>query len=362
MLKGAKQERSILCVQETSSKKIPTISDFITANKQSFGSAIGTITNYATSMYNVMAKFEKGSKEYEELSYRLKCMQDFQQNEIDRAKGIVARPVPKEWYDFKINKIEESDSEEVKQQKLFNLSILANKKPYFFIYNYPKLMKEHKDYMRICEDNCGSLYLMSIKELRNLENKTEEQQNFVDKYMLRNPTNLNSCLMNEIAWYVESHFENTDRHKLEEFNHENLKTKTPYTTQMYNKIKKIKSEYDQTMQDSIKNDKNNVVSGGKPDNYATIERVKMISAHYTQLLNETCPNEEALCNILVDMCYTTNKSKRFVWDSCRTQIIRNLLQSNNNVVSYPVSCDNGNISFKGNMFKMVEVLVDEIDC
>lgn len=34
-------------------------------------------------MYDVLAKFEKGSREYEEVSYRLCCMQDYQQAEID---------------------------------------------------------------------------------------------------------------------------------------------------------------------------------------------------------------------------------------------------------------------------------------
>lgn len=83
IMKGIKPTLPILCVQDGSSKVIPTEKDFIKANKNSFGSAIGSITNYGTSMYNVMGKYEPGSKEYEELVYRLRCIQDYQQNEID---------------------------------------------------------------------------------------------------------------------------------------------------------------------------------------------------------------------------------------------------------------------------------------
>lgn len=83
VLKGIKPTLPIVCMQGSSSKVVPTEKDFIKANKASFGSAIGTITNYATSMYNVISNFEKGSREYEELLYRLMCMQDYQQAEID---------------------------------------------------------------------------------------------------------------------------------------------------------------------------------------------------------------------------------------------------------------------------------------
>ncbi len=69
--------------QGSSKKCTPTERDFIKANKDSFGSAIGSITNKGTAMYDVLAKFEKGSREYEEVSYRLYCMQDYQQAEID---------------------------------------------------------------------------------------------------------------------------------------------------------------------------------------------------------------------------------------------------------------------------------------
>ena len=204
--KGVHPTKAIMCLQSSSQKTIPTEKDFIKANKQSFGSAIGTITNYATSMYNVISDFEEGTPEWEELNYRLMCMQDYQQAEIDKAKGCESRPVPKEWYNYKENKIFDEDSEEVKQKKMFNLSILANKKPYFFIYNYDKLKKEYRDYMKKSEINCQKNYLMSLEELEALENPTPQQQESLRLFKINIPVNMNPSIMNRIAWLIEDRF------------------------------------------------------------------------------------------------------------------------------------------------------------
>ena len=40
-------------------------------------------------MYDVQAQFDKRSKEYQVLEDRIKCGQLYQQNEIDKIKGII---------------------------------------------------------------------------------------------------------------------------------------------------------------------------------------------------------------------------------------------------------------------------------
>ena len=52
------------------------------------GNQVGTITNYVTSMMEVQSHFEKDSPEYKELEYRIECGQLYQQNELDKIKGI----------------------------------------------------------------------------------------------------------------------------------------------------------------------------------------------------------------------------------------------------------------------------------
>ena len=61
-------------------------------------------------MYDILAKFEKGTKEYEEMLYRITCMQGYQQEIIDSCKGIIPKQVPKEWYDYRsVKDIEDND-------------------------------------------------------------------------------------------------------------------------------------------------------------------------------------------------------------------------------------------------------------
>ena len=74
---------TIMCAQRRAEKCIPVEEDFIRSNIDSFGNEIGQTTNYITSMYEVMARYDPGSKEYATLDYRIKCGQLFQQNAID---------------------------------------------------------------------------------------------------------------------------------------------------------------------------------------------------------------------------------------------------------------------------------------
>lgn len=357
IIKGiAKNQRPIICLQSSSEKTVPTEKDFIKANKSSFGSAIGTITNYATSMYNVLANYSKGSKEWEELNYRLMCMQDYQQAEIDKAKGCEARPVPKEWYNYKENKITEFDTEEVKQRKMFNLSILANKKPYFFIYNYDKLKKEYNDYMKKSEINCQRNYLLSIQELMELENPTEQQQESLRSFIINNPVNMNPSIMNRIAWLIESRFRDFAKYDFQDFDKEKFKTEMEYSQATYNRIKNLKKEYDKTLQCMIKQ---NYQSGQSTDESFEVKDARQVLKEYfVSRAYEICPNMEELCNVLVDVCYSkgnNDKSKQFAWDIVGEQMIENLLNKHNRCITFPTKDEDGDISYRGLKFTVKEM-------
>lgn len=354
--KGVHPTKAIMCLQSSSQKTIPTEKDFIKANKQSFGSAIGTITNYATSMYNVISNFEEGTPEWEELNYRLMCMQDYQQAEIDKAKGCESRPVPKEWYNYKENKIFDEDSEEVKQKKMFNLSILANKKPYFFIYNYDKLKKEYRDYMKKSEINCQKNYLMSLEELEALENPTLQQQESLRLFKINNPVNMNPSIMNRIAWLIEDRFKDFKKYDLKEFDKEKFKTDKPYATNIYNRIKKLKKKYDEDVQQSIKS----MVVGVKTNetSYEMQDARKILKEHFVKKAYDICPNTEELCNIMVDLCYSeknSGKSKQFAWDIVGEQMIENLLNNNGRKAYFPMKDENGELTYKGLNFIVKEI-------
>ena len=110
----------------------------------SFGDAIGATTNVITSQICALSNFERDSDEYKTLSYRVLCGQLYQQNCIDKAKGIIAKPMLKYWKSSLAVRINEDDSEEAKQCKEFLRRVAVDRKPYFFIYNYDHLYSRYK--------------------------------------------------------------------------------------------------------------------------------------------------------------------------------------------------------------------------
>lgn len=68
---------------------------------------------------------------------------------------------------------------------------------------------------------------------------------------------------------------------------------------------------------------------------------------------EICPNELELCDIIVDLCYTSSKSRQFAWDMCGEIMIRNLLRKHDNLINYPVLVSaGGDFEFGGYRFIM----------
>lgn len=83
LLRNQKNLPALNCIQYNASKKVVTEADVIKANKDGFGSKIGSITNRITAITSLMANYAPGSIEYETLRYRTQCGQALQQEEID---------------------------------------------------------------------------------------------------------------------------------------------------------------------------------------------------------------------------------------------------------------------------------------
>ena len=74
----------------------------------------------------------------------------------------------------------------------------------------------------------------------------------------------------------------------------------------------------------------------------------------TMLITE-CGSWEVACNILIDICYTNNKSKDMLWEFCSEQLIKNLINNGYNKIHFPIKAEDGDLEFKGDKFKMEEV-------
>ena len=73
---------TLMCVQQSSVKTIPTEEDYIKSDINGFGDSIGSVTNKATNMISLRESFDKDSEEYKRLSYRISTMMNYQQNAI----------------------------------------------------------------------------------------------------------------------------------------------------------------------------------------------------------------------------------------------------------------------------------------
>ena len=267
------------------------------------------------------------------------------------AKGIEYRPVPKEWYDWKVNKILPEDDEETIKTKEFNQRILANKKPYFMIYNYDKLKRDYNQYARPNEVVCNVKFNMDLDELRDKKDKTQKEQEGYNIFALQCPVNVSPSVINKIAWHIEKHFAQKDLFKIEEFDVSKFKDPNiEYSQRMYNKVAELREEYKNALQTTIRSDRRKYVD---QETQAIIN--KILLDNFKEQTIETCGDIDVATNVLVDVCYSDNKSKDLLWELCSEQLIRNLIKNGYDTIRFPIQDKDGDIEFKGMKFKMEEV-------
>lgn len=348
---------TIECMQRKAEKIIPTEKDMVQANKLAFGDEIGTTTNRITSMIERQALFDKNSEEYKVLDYRIMCGQHYQQCAIDKAKGIIAEPMPKYWYDkTSCNKLP-SETDEQKHFKELCLRIVAENKPYFMKYVYPDLMVKYNKYLKDTNSKCIREFKMSMIDLINKPNKTIPERDFIEYYKKLMPVGDNPCTINRISWLFEDTFKSytSEFSKAREFDYSILKSGVEYSKNDYQKIAKIKAEYD----DSVKYYQQLANKQRLDKDEVTVNR-NMMLLKFKSKCEEICPNEKELCDIILDLCYSSSKSKQFAWDICGEVIIDNLLDKNDHIINYPglVKSD-GEFEFGGEQFIMCQKKYEE---
>jgi len=342
---------TIMCAQRNATKVEITEDLLIQSNIDSFGDDIGKTTNWITTMFDVQSQFPEDSKEYEVLSYRIMCGQLYQQNAIDKAKGIIAKPMPKDWYDRSANRITDELSDEEAERRMFNLSILADKKPYFMRYIYPNLMNQYNTYIKNTDKKCMREFRQTIEELmeKNPDELTEAEAEFMNYYIQRMPVGMHPCVMNKICRRFEEEFDNYFLKNIseEEFDYCIMKSGQEYTTTQYNSIAKLYEQYTKRLQEYMQFSKRERID---EDESAT-KRSLMINDFRVEC-ERACSNASQLCDIILDLCYRRSGSKQFCWDICSKEIIDNLLHNNGNIIYFPVQDEDGDIEFCGKKFTL----------
>ena len=349
LVNNYRSEPAIMCIQRNAEKVVVTEDLLIQSNINSFGDDIGRTTNWITTMFDVQAGFEPGSEEYRELDYRIKCGQLLQQNCIDRAKGIISKPMPRTWYERSANRIVEGMSEEEIERREFYLRILADNKPYFMRYIYPALMNDYNTYIKNTEKKCVREFRVTIQELlaRDEGELTEEEAEFLRYYHHRMPVGMHPCVMNRICMRFEKEFDDYFLKNIPEdaFDYAFMKSGQEYTATQYNAILRLYTQYVRELQDYMQFSKRERID----EDESASRRSVMVHKFKTDC-QEICSNSAQLCDIILDICYTRTGSKQFCWDICGEEIINNLFTSNGNKIYFPVQNERGDIKYGGKRF------------
>jgi hypothetical protein len=338
----------LMCVQRGADKRVSSEEDFIKSNIDSFGNDIGKTTNWITSMFEVRDRFEKDSAEYKELTYRIQCGQNYQQNAIDKAKGIVCKPMPKSWYNrHAVNKIKDEE------EKIFYRSIVADKKPYFMRYIYPSVMRQYNTFDKNTTKNALREFGMTVNELMALpyNDLTERQREFLRHYSYRMPVGMSDCVMNRICRVFEERFDGyLGNGKPEDtFDYNLFKSDKAYTTYQFNRVKSLYDEYNNRLKSYAVFTKYERVDSD--ESFATIS---IMNNEFRRACDIVCSDEELLCNIILDISYRTDSTKQFAWAMCGEQMIKNLLKNTGGYISVPVEDADGEISYGGKRYTVIK--------
>lgn len=349
---------ALRCIQRNAEKKVITEENLIESNLQGFGSQIGQITNRCTAITSLMANYEKDSEEWQILKYRTQCFQNGQQNEIDKAKGIVTEPLPKSWWELKENRIDKDDSDEEIERKRLYAKLCAHKKPYFFAYNYSSLKTEYDSFVKLAKANSMSIYKKNlddfVEQYENGEIIDENERKFIENYFYKLPLDRSKSTMNRICWAIEDEFDGVDLFKDVCFDHSILQTGMEYDIETYDDIKYICKTYKSSLQLANKHAATGPDCSGDDNEW---ESVDIILQNLVENIRNHCPNEEELCEILIELCYNDGISKQILWKACENTIIQRLLRAHDYKMRYPKKNDNGDFYCQGVRYSMEEILV-----
>lgn len=299
---------AIECVQRNTPKVIVTENAVKKTNKNGMGNQVGTITNYVTSMIEVQSHFDKNSEEYKELEYRISCGQLYQQNELDKIKGIQAKPMPGRWYNMRAC-----------GDNRYLQSICAYRKPYFMIYVYEDTRRDYKKYIRESNDKCYAIYSCSVEDLyANYNNLSDEQKEFLFWYEFKIPVGTGSCSMNKICNYVESQLDGykSRLHRDSSFDYNNLKVKRRCTKEHRQALQELERYYSDCIREYKKQKPHDKGESNKNRHY--------IYKKFHQAAKDICPNDEERMNIVLDITYGCKGNKQFCWDTVGELICKRL--------------------------------------
>lgn len=270
----------------------------------------------------------------------------------------MTEPLPKSWWVAKENRITEDDSpSEIERKKLY-AKLCADKKPYFFAYVYQRNKQEYDTFMKNARSNAITMYKNSldvlIEQYHSGQLTDEDAIRFVNNFERNLPLDMSPSTANRACWAIEKKFDGVDLFKDVVFNYSILKTGIEYDQSLYDVVKYICNQYKPSTQIAQRKAAIQYSYGDDEEDWVSID---MMMQNLVEQLYGVCPNEQILCEILIDLCYGENMSKQIVWRACEDEILRRLLSRNDNKMRYPKKCADGEFWCQGVKYTMQEITV-----
>ncbi len=340
-------------------KIVFTDKDLFEADKFTFGSIIGSITNKSTSGIALLKYLEEyygvDSREYKTVLNRIKMCTKLQSAQIDKAKiGKNVKGIPKIWIDR--NYIENLNLP--KSEEEFLKSIMLDRHPYFFIHLYSSTKNKYKKYME--EENLSSLHKfgIGIYDLLNKKELNENEKDYVKKFYQYMPVIDSNSTMNNICKYIED-VDYDIKNKIKDKDDKNI-----YLLLMKNK-NIIENELFEDVLKKYKEFKKNIrqLSTVRTSNYdnkydeTKAQEVNSLKIEFRDKMSEICSNIYEVVDCLIYVCYKKypSNNKDLLWNIYGDIILENLINENQGSIMFPFPNEDGNIEYLNKNFKLEEI-------
>lgn len=327
---------------------------------RSFDCKVGTITNYSTAFIAMLANFKEGSPEHSELLERIKLLRRYIGDSIDQAKGVKMKPFPQEWKSRVY--IYENDSEEIKKEKYYHNSLVANKKPYFMTYIYDRVRNEYREYKKKCERTCKEKFGCSLDQLLRKQDKSKQEMYYISDYYRRMPVIKNQCAMNVLCGMVEEIDFKFKRPKNNENVEEMFNVLFDESIEIDNeKLNKLLSLYEKFNKKRHFKFKNNILKHIDFEIEEDDDNEKRINEFYEEIRNEAyhiCSNTKELANHLIYITYylNQNESKEFAWSIAGEGILSILEEKHKGSIQLPMPDPNGH-EYLGKKYNLRSLII-----
>ena len=258
----------------------------------------------------------------------------------------------KPWYMLSECKQSDEYGDEYNEKMRFYEKICAHKKPYFFGYNYPSLMKEYRETTNRAITNARQKFRMELDDMITAyEEGTSaslDHRLFVERFLKSLKLDNSKSTCNMICWEVENVFDNQkcfcpdkiDTYAL-------LRSDATYDSSIFNKIiRECKRAEKRRTFRCVADALLNKLDDGDEQYYYDVD------FDMDDVLSELCNNEDELCDLLLDYCYQYNGNKDILWRVCGETLLKRLSQCN--TMHYPIIDINGDFQVQGKKYSMRE--------